>query len=146
MNDINTELLQMKIEGLCLDYPTSITLDDLIDFSEMFCEDLGDFGDDLIKQNKDDGKDILLFAAACTLRLIVDYLEQDEQDDVYKEGYFISICAHMHQELCKFADEIIEDDDLEEECNLLYNAAELFWLFFRILGEPMEKKKFQNSL
>lgn len=148
MNNINDELLQMKIEGLCVEYDEEMSKEDLICFAEEFCEELIEYGDELVGRDNLKGeleeKDTLLFAACSTLRLIVVYLDREEQEDIEYEGYLATISAHMYNELCDFAIMFAEKDP-DNVCVMLFATAEFFWLLFRVLGEPLSKKVFANS-
>jgi len=145
MNNIDAEVLQMKIDGMCTWYPQDLTKDDLIDWAEELADELGNYGDLLCFERKDTSINWSLFySSACTLRLVVEYFERDEalEDDIVHEGYLANLCSHFGWALLEYS-ELVKDDDI---CDTLWNTIEFTNLLFRVLGKPMSKKKFENSI
>ena len=131
MNDINSEILQMKIQGHCLEYPLNLELEDLTIHAKQICDDLTDYGNFLLDQN--DNKYTLFFATRCTLSLIIEYLERPIQDDAVYEDFIATICLHFQCEIRQYALTI-------KDLDILFETFEILGLLFRILGAPMSKE------
>jgi hypothetical protein len=140
MNNINAELLQMKIDGHCLYYPSNFEFSDLITHSKWVCDCMTDYGSILIDLN--DEKYTLFCATKQVLHLLIDYFERILQDDISYEESLATICLHFQCELIQYMSETEEDEEITE---FLFQGVELLGLIFRILGSPMSKKTFENS-
>jgi hypothetical protein len=135
MNDLQAELIQLKIQGYCLDYPNNLDLEWLIRHIKQTHDDISDYCEEKNVWDREDNIWALLSAINSTFKLIVRYLEQPAQDDELFENNITVICTHLGNELfCR------KSPDL-----LLFQAAELLSYFIWLLGTPLQKKKFENS-
>jgi hypothetical protein len=139
MNNIKAELLQLKIEGHCLQYPSDLEFVDLINLSKWTCDSMTDYGNVLL--DLDDEKFTLFFATKQILNLIIDYFERPLQDDISYEGSLATICLHCQYGLIQCIRETKDEDIIQ----FLDQGIELLGLIFRTLGKQMPRKTFENS-
>lgn len=136
MNDINDELLQVKIDKYCLDYPNKITVDELIQHIKYTHDQLVDFFEILLDKRKG-ARWILISGTLSSLHLVIDYLETGFFNIDYENNLF-SILSHFGNELFYYSKKLKNN-------GIIQDTAELMYLISRLLGNPLPKKKFANS-
>lgn len=133
MNNINDEVLQMKTEKHCLEYPSHLDLSVLIHYTKYICDRAADYGQNLLNQDNDNYT--LLLAIKCTLNMVIEYFEKIEQEkqkeDIKYEGYLSIVCLHFQCEMYRYAKTIKDDPTI-------FESFELLGLLFRILGTPIK--------
>ena len=133
MNNIRDELLQMKIQGYCLNYPNDLNLEDLIEHIKSTHDDLIDYCEEKNIWKRKSNTWALLSAINSVFDLIVRYLEQPLQDDLFFENKITSICVRLGNDLFHYKG---------PEEPILFQTLELLAFFLWILGDPLKKKKY----
>jgi hypothetical protein len=135
MNNIQDELLQMKIQGYCLNYPNDLDKEWLTVHIKSVQENIIIYCEKKNVWKRKSNTWALLSAISSTFALINRYLEQPLQDDDFFEGNIKPICIRLGNEL--FCHKLQDP--------FLFQIIELLAFFVWSLGDPIEKKKFENS-